>query len=289
MLPTIFGLRGTFMIYKEIKIEAQGSLDYAKLELFLLDTPADKIKIKKRPMMIICPGGAYCKTSYREGEPLAMHFLSQGYHACVLRYSVAPAEFPTQVLEVGQVMKIIHEHAEEWQVDTDNIFLQGASAGGHLAASFGIYWDQDFVAVKTGVNKECLKLKGILLSYPVITTDVRYGHLESFENLLGDRFEKCAYQMSLENQVRSSMPPVFMWHTAEDATVPVENSLLFAMALRRVNVPVELHIFPKGEHGLSLANPLVEREDGSGVQPEAAQWIYLADRWIHALCKEVKY
>lgn len=273
------------MIFKEIPIQAEGSLDYAKFELFLLDTPVDKIKIKERPMVIICPGGAYCKTSYREGEPLAMHFLNQGYHACVLRYSVTPAEFPTQVLEVGQVMKIIHEHAKEWQIDVNNIFLHGASAGGHLAASFGIFWDQDFVAVKTGVPKEWLKLKGILLSYPVITTDVRYGHLESFENLLGDRYSICAYQMSLENQVRSTMPPTFLWHTVEDATVPVENSLLFAMALRRANVPLELHIFPKGEHGLSLANPLVEREDGSGVQNEASQWIHLADAWIRTLCK----
>ena len=91
--------------------------------------------------------------------------------------------------------------------------------------------------------------------------------------------------MSLENQVTHTMPPTFIWHTAEDQTVPVENSLLMTMALRRADVPVELHIFPKGEHGLSLATKHVEREDGSGVQDECACWIELADVWLEKLCK----
>ncbi len=276
------------MLYKEIKIQVEGSQDYARLQVFLLETPIDKIKIKKRPMIVICPGGAYRETSFREGEPLAMHFLNQGYHACVLRYSVAPSRFPTQVLEVGQVMKLLHEHAMEWQIDTEHIFLHGASAGGHLAASFGIFWDQDFLAAKTGVTKEQLKVRGILLSYPVITSDNRYAHLGSFENLLGERYEKCANQMSLENQVRSSMPQTFLWHTVEDQTVPVENSLLFATALQKAHVPFEMHIFPKGEHGLSLANNLVERDDGSGAQRDVACWPELADAWIRGLCEEEK-
>ena len=273
------------MIYKEIPIRAEGSLDYAKLETYILDTPVDKIKIKKRPMIIICPGGAYQMTSYREGEPLAMHFLNEGYHACVLRYSVAPAQFPTQILEVGQVMKILREYAKEWCIDTERIFVQGSSAGGHLAASYGIFWNQDFMASKSGLTTEELKPRGIMLSYPVITSDVRYGHIESFQNLLGDKFVLCREQMSLENQVTHTMPPTFIWHTAEDQTVPVENSLLMTMALRRADVPVELHIFPEGEHGLSLATKLVEREDGSGLQNDCACWIELADVWLEKMCK----
>lgn len=273
------------MIYKEIEIQVEGSADYAKLETYILDTPHDRgLKIQKRPMVLICPGGAYAMTSYREGEPLAMHFLNRGYHACVLRYSVAPCHFPTQVLEVGQAVRIIRAHEEEWNVDTENLFIQGASAGGHLAASYGIFWNQEFMASKLQMQAEELKPKGILLSYPVITTDSRYGHLESFENLLGEKFAQCADTMSLENQVTKNMPPCFIWHTVTDGTVPVENSLLMAMALRKANVSIELHIFPEGEHGLSLANSLVEREDGSGVQKECARWIDLADAWMDKLC-----
>lgn len=273
------------MIYQKIPIQVEGSADYARLEAYILDTPHDRLlKIQKRPMIIICPGGGYEMTSYREGEPVAMHFLSKGYHACVLRYSVAPSLFPTQVLEVGQAMKMIHEHAGEWNVDVDKIVVQGASAGGHLAASYGIFWNQEFMSSKLQTKAEALKPKGIMLSYPVITSDPRYAHMGSFENLLGDRLGQCADAMSLENQVTKTMPPCFIWHTATDKTVPVENSLLMTLALRRVEVPVELHIFPEGEHGLSLASPLVEREDGSGVQAECARWIDLADAWIDKLC-----
>ncbi len=273
------------MYYSEIKVQAEGSSADAKMQVYILDTPHDRdLKIQKRPMIILCPGGGYHKVSYREGEPLAMHFLSRGYHACVLTYSVAPVTFPTQVLELGEAVKTIRAHAGEWNVDTDNLIIQGSSAGGHLAASYGIYWDQDFLAERVGLPAEELKPRGIMLSYPVITSDVRYWHADTFKNLLGDKFEQCVKTQSLENQVRPTMPPCFIWHTVEDEAVPVENSLLMAMALNKVHVPVELHIFPKGGHGLSLASPIVEKEDGSGVQAQCEQWVDLADTWLKQLC-----
>ena len=94
------------MKYLEIPIEVNGSVEDARLETYILDTPVEKIQIKKRPMIVICPGGGYEKLSYREGEPIAMQFLAKGYHACVLRYSVAPARYPVPLLELGQVMRI---------------------------------------------------------------------------------------------------------------------------------------------------------------------------------------
>lgn len=269
------------MIYKELPVKVNGSEEYAKLQAYILDTPGSEceMKIKKRPLVLICPGGGYHKLSYREGEPLAMYFLSRGYHACVLRYSVSPARFPTAVLEVGKALEMIVSRQEEWKIETEQIFVHGASAGGHLAASYGIYWNQDFMPSK-------IKPAGIILSYPVITADKMYGHQDSFRNLLGDRYEICRETQSLETQVTSTMPPTFIWHTAEDATVPVENSLLLAMALRRVGVPMELHIFPKGVHGLSLANSLVEKEDGRCVQDECKCWIDLALTWMNGLTKK---
>ncbi len=273
------------MFYQKIPVSTDGNDKAALLELYLLDTPEDKIKIKKRPMIIICPGGSYEKVSYREGEPLAVHFLSQGYHACILRYSVAPVTFPAQFLELARTVKMLREHAEEWKIDAEHIIVQGSSAGGHLAAGYGVFWRQEWIRERVHALPEELRPGGIMLSYPVITTDAEYTHMRSVENLLGDKKEEYAAQMSLEKQSLADMPPCFLWHTCEDEAVPVENSLLFASALVKAAVPVELHIFPKGGHGLSLASKLVEREDGSGVQEECAGWIHLADKWLSGLCK----
>lgn len=273
------------MFCQSIQVSVDGKDTTAILELYLLDTPQDKIKIKKRPMMILCPGGSYEKVSYREGEPLAMHFLSKGCHVCVLRYSVAPVTFPTPFLELGEAVKIVREHADVWKVDEQKIIIQGSSAGGHLAAGYGVFWKEDWMCQSLHTSSEILRPNGIMLSYPVITSDAEYTHMRSMCNLLGDKLEQYIEKMSLEKQVLRNMPPCFLWHTCEDETVPVENSLLFAAALIKAKVPVELHIFPRGGHGLSLASELVEREDGSGVQKECACWVELADVWLLGLCK----
>lgn len=268
------------MIYKEIPLKIPGSADYARLQTYIQDTPHDgSLKVKKRPVILICPGGGYERTSYREGEPLALHFLNRGYHAGVLRYSTAPHHFPVQVLELGQAVKELENHAEEWNIDLDRLVVQGSSAGGHLAASYGAFWNRDFMTSVSGNVKPA----GIMLSYPVITADAEYAHMGSFENLLGKEVSVCMDEVSIEKQITESMPPCFLWHTMEDHTVPVENSIMMATALQKVKVPFEIHIFPEGEHGLSLASPVVERENGHGVQAECAQWITLADAWLERL------
>ena len=105
------------MIYKEIPIQVEGSDKTSRAQFYILDTLPDEMKIQKRPIILICPGGGYHKVSYREGEPLAMHFLSLGYHACVLQYSVSQEAFyPTQLLEVTESVRQIHEHAKEWYI-----------------------------------------------------------------------------------------------------------------------------------------------------------------------------
>ena len=212
---------------------------------------------------------------------LAMNFLSKGYHACVLDYSVAPARFPTQLLEVEQAMKIICEHSEEWKVDVEKIYIHGASAGGHLACSYGVFWNREY-------TKHHIKPAGIILSYPVITSDPEYAHMDSYYNLLGPQYEEKKELVSLEKQITDSMPPTFVWHTDADALVPVENSLLLAMSLKRAGVSMELHIFPEGEHGLSLANHLVETIDGSGANEYCACWIDHAHKWLSNQTKKEK-
>lgn len=271
------------MIYKEFSIAEEGSLDYAKLTVYI-QQPSDDLKITKRPLVLLCPGGGYEYTSDREAEPMALSFMAKGFNAAVLRYSCAPAVFPTALLELGRSILTIREHADEWEVDKDAIIVEGCSAGGHLAANYACMWKREFVSKAllgdtSDEVKEKLRPNGLLLCYPVITSG-EYAHQGSFEHLLGDKYEEKKEELSLEKCVNKDVPKTFIWHTFTDGCVPVENSLLFATALKRENINTELHIFPEGEHGLSLANDLTLSNWGNEVVPEVEVWIDLATNWL---------
>lgn len=151
------------MIHKNISIKAEGSLKDSHLTTYILDSYEELEPNLKRPLVLICPGGAYRFTADREAEMIALHLNSAGYHAAVLRYSCAPAIFPTALLEVAESIKLLKEKAEEWHIDTEKVFVMGFSAGGHLAASYGVFWNRPFVAEKTGVKTEELKVSGLIL------------------------------------------------------------------------------------------------------------------------------
>lgn len=237
-------------------------------------------------MIILCPGGGYEMTSFREGEPIAMYFLEKGYHVGVLRYSTAPARYPTALLELGTAMGIVHGRSAEWKVDAGKIFVQGSSAGGHLAGCLGAFWDREFLSEKTKIVPERLRPAGVILSYPVISSDENISHAGSFKSLLGERYETEKDTLSLEKQVTEKMVPCFLWHTFEDGTVPAENSIRMAEALHRRGIKTELHLFQKGPHGLGTAREESRREDGSGVQEECQCWMDLAYRWMENICKD---
>ena len=272
------------MKYLEFPIQVEGSLPDTKLTVYIQDT-TEKMAIETRPLILICPGGGYAYTSDREAEPIALTFLAMGYHAAVLRYSCAPAQYPTALLELATSILMIRDNAKEWHVNPDKIVVQGCSAGGHLAACLGMFWDENFLAEKMGLDaKEHKRLKpnGMILCYPVITSG-EFAHKGSFENLLGDRQEELAAKLSLENQVTKKTPKTFIWGTLADASVPVENSLLLVSAMRKANVSVEYHLYPRGAHGLALANKLTQASDGRCIQEECAVWPQLAHTWLENL------
>ena len=206
------------MIYKKVEIKVEGYQETADLYTYILDNSVEMRPNRKRPVIVICPGGGYTMTSDREAEPIAMQYLARGYHAVILRYSVAPARYPLALLQLAKSVAYLREHAEEFHIDTAKIILQGFSAGAHLAASLGVFWKEKFI-----------------------------------------------------------------WHTVTDDCVPVENSLLFFEALHKYKVPVELHLYPTGVHGLSLANEETCHEDGGCIQPECQSWMELACTWIRNL------
>ncbi len=231
-----------------------------------------------RPAIVICPGGGYGYVSVsREGEPIARKFASAGFQTFVLDYEVKTLPYPSHLLLAGKAVALVREHAEEWHIDPNKVFVIGFSAGGHLAGSLGVLWNRDYVKAALNTEREH-RPNGMILCYPVITSG-EYAHRGSFDNLLLERkSEALLKETSLELQVSAETVPAFIWHTFEDASVPIENALLMATALRKNNIPFELHTFPHGGHGLSLANDQV----GGGPQ-ECAVWADMAIRWAKEL------
>lgn len=237
---------------------------------------------RKRPAVVICPGGAYERLSDREAQPVAFHFLAAGYQAFVLEYSVAPSYFPRALLELAWTVAFLRDRGEEWGIDDTRIFVCGFSAGGHLAASLGVFWDRAFVWETLKLTRKQIRPDGLILCYPVISFG-EYGHKVSAKHLMGPLTGKEGLEdfLSLEKQAGPQAPPVFMWHTDQDMTVPLENSLLFAWALRKAGVSLEYHVFPRGRHGIALADGETDKPAEEGyVVPSCQCWIQLACRWI---------
>ena len=229
---------------------------------------------------------AKAEQAKRETEAIAIQMLALGFHAAVLRHHVAPARFPVALAETACAVAHLRKHAAEYGVDPEKIIVAGFSAGGHLAASLGVFWDKEWLTEYTGCAPEEIKPNGLVLSYPVITSG-EHAHRGSFDSLLGEgATEEQLEFVSLEKQVTAATPATFIWHTVGDQLVPVENTMLFAAALRKAGVKFEMHVYPQGEHGLALSTEetaSVSNEKYSAahrVRPECAAWVGLAGRFV---------
>lgn len=265
---------------EQIKIQVEGSGKDVCLETYILGDVMDGARNRKTPLVLICPGGGYAMTSNREAEPIALQFNSMGYQAAVLRYSCAPAVYPTALCEVAQSVKLIREHAEDWNVDAEKIIVMGFSAGGHLAASYGVFWNESWLTEKMQCDKQLLKPNGLVLCYPVISSKEEIAHQDSIKNLLGESYPEMKEQVSLEDKVGKHTPKTFLWHTFTDSVVPFWNSFRFAEALGKAGVPMEYHLYPQGGHGLSLANEQTANEEGKGVEKVCQSWVPLLRSWM---------
>ncbi len=216
---------------------------------------------RKRPAIVICPGGGYSSCSRREAEPVALQYTAADMAAFVLDYSVKEdAGFPRCTLEALTAIKMVRENAEEWNIDPEKIVICGFSAGGHLAASAGAFWNADFAA-EVFDNVEHCKPNATVLCYPVISSGA-WAHRGSFNCLVGeDASKELLDRVSIEKQVKETYPPTFLWHTATDGSVPVMNSIMMAEAFAEKKITFELHIYPTGVHGLSLSDERTAKPD----------------------------
>lgn len=264
---------------KEIKTPLSYNVS---LTAYLLDN-YDFDKQRQRPAIILCPGGAYMMRSDREAEPIAIKMMSLGFQSFVLNYSVAPARFPTALVELASAVRYVRKNASEFNIDSNQICVGGMSAGGHLAASLGLFWNSNLLKEYNFISNE-IKPNALLLGYSVLTSG-KYTHKDSIANLLGTNSQdkNALSQVDLIKQVTSNTPPCFIWHTATDPVVSCQNSLLFAKALKENKVPFELHIFPRGGHGLSLANEESNYGKEDAIISEIQQWPNMFARWIKLL------
>lgn len=248
----------------------------AKLTFYLQENFEEIDPTRRRPLVLICPGGGYENISNREAEPVALKLLSLGFHAAVLTYSVAPAEFPVSLRQLGQAMVAVREKSTEYPIDPERIFVMGFSAGGHLAASLGAFWNHSLLE-DLSADATVLRPKGLILCYPVISSG-EHRHVSSFRKLLGSAEEKLD-QVSIEKLITEDFPATFVWHTLEDQVVPVQNTLLLVDQLVEKKIFCECHLYPKGPHGLSLGTE--ETAPDAGMYNRDIQgWPELAARWI---------
>lgn len=222
----------------------------AYLTLYVSD-----VKTPVRDAMLVIPGGGYgCVCSDREGEPIALAYLARGMNAFVLNYTVVPPDPYIPLMEASLAMAYIKEHAEEFAINPEHVYAVGFSAGGHLAATLATMWNDPVlnsrITVAPGANRPAV----VVLCYAVITPE---GHMGSFQNLLGAQVEnkEVVRAFTVSERVTSETVPTFLVHTATDDLVPVEkNALVMAAALTKEKIPYELHIYPKGPHGMALGN-----------------------------------
>jgi acetyl esterase/lipase len=222
--------------------------------------------------VVICPGGGYGGLADHEGRPVAEWLNRLGVAGIVLKYRLGPRyHHPAMLQDAGRAIRTVRARAEEWKLDPKRVAILGFSAGGHLASTAGTHFDAGRDDAADPIERQSSRPDRMILIYPVVALATPYAHAGSRRNLLGDQpTPDVLTSLSNETQVTAQTPPAFLVHTFEDTAVPVENSLLFVMAMRKAGVPVELHLFEKGRHGLGLG----------GGDPAFKAWPDLCAAWL---------
>jgi acetyl esterase/lipase len=233
---------------------APGALGSEPVDVPTLTVYLPKPELATGAAVVICPGGGYQHLASHEGRPVAEWLNEQGVAGFVLKYRLAPQyHHPAMLQDAARAIRTVRARADEWRVDPKRVAILGFSAGGHLASTAGTHFDAGKPDSDDPVERQSSRPDRMILIYPVITLAGPHAHAGSRRNLLGDSPPNdLLASLSNETQVTAQTPPAFLVHTNEDKGVPPENSLLFVLALRKAGVPVEMHLFEKGRHGLGL-------------------------------------
>jgi acetyl esterase/lipase len=207
--------------------------------------------------MLVLPGGGYGNLAEHEGTGYAEFFAAHGITAYVLKYRLGSNGYrhPIMLQDASRALRLLRTFAKRDGLDPARIGVIGSSAGGHLASTLATHFDAGRPDATDAVERESSRPDLAILCYPVISFK-EFAHSGSRRNLIGpDPAPELVQLLSNELQITKETPPVFLWHTVADKSVPVENSLLFAAAMQRAGVPFSLHIYENGAHGLGLGRP----------------------------------
>lgn len=226
-----------------------------------------------RTAVVIAPGGGYQHLSMvREGSDVAAWLNARGVAAFVLKYRLGPKYHnPIELGDAQRAIRMVRAHAAEYGVAADHIGMWGFSAGGHLTATAGTHFDAGNAAAADVIERESSRPDFLVLAYPVITLETPYGHVGSKLYLLGNTPAQADVDaMSAELHVTAQTPPVFLFSTTDDRTVPVMNSVMFYEALVKAGAPAEMHLFQHGGHGSGLAP----------ANPQLSPWTEMLIKWM---------
>jgi acetyl esterase/lipase len=248
---------------------AQGSAPADVPTISLYQPPADRAT---GAAIVVCPGGGYGVLADHEGHTVAQWLNSLGITAAVLKYRLGPKyHHPAMLNDAARAIRTLRARAAEWKLDPNRIGIMGFSAGGHLASTAATHFDDGNAQSSDPIERVSSRPDVAILCYAVITLTEPYLHKGSRTNLLGQNPDPELIELlSNEKQVTPKTPPTFLFHTADDAGVPVENTLMFAAACRKNKVPVELHVYETGRHGVGLAQDI----------PALKSWPQMLADWL---------
>jgi acetyl esterase/lipase len=249
----------------------QGAEDRPKITAY--PAPAD---LATGTAAVVCPGGSYQRlASDHEGKQVAEWLNGLGVSAFVLQYRVGPRyRHPAPLHDAQRALRLVRARARELGVAAGRVGIVGFSAGGHLASTAGTHFDEGRPDAADPVERAGSRPDFMVLAYPVISLDSTFTHERSLTNLLGPQPDaRLARELSNERRVTARTPPAFLFHTSDDTTVDVENSVAFYRALRAAGVAAELHVFATGRHGVGLAPH----------DPVLSAWPKLCAEWMRGL------
>ncbi len=260
----------------------------AELQAYIPDPDEARRHERLRPAMIVCPGGGYRLIAGIEGEPVALAWARAGYCSFVLKYSVGMENpFPRALTELAAAMKLIRQNAGTWMIDSENLSVNGFSAGGHLALSLGAFYKESFLWQELETAPEILRPRNLVLSYPSVTARARADIAAQLprprmsEILCGmpDPPSTEVEKMNVLNYISPSFPPCFIWGTQMDDILASADYLKLAAAVDEAGVDCEFHMFQNGGHAMSLGDETVRSpEEVENLSLKA--WFDLALQWL---------
>ena len=269
------------MLHKTINLSSDGRVN---LRTYIHDNNNNNFQEKKRPALIILPGGAYSFLSNRESEPVAITFMKEGFNTFVLNYSVGDySEYPNPLEEISKAIWIVRQHSDEWGIISGAIALMGFSAGAAIAAMAGTQWNTPGLADRLEIPQGMNKPNAVVFGYGASLTSTIMDDPTVFKPKLGKIATDRTPELDIVNYVGPHTPPFFIWHTRYDNHVPAINPLLLAEALQKYDLPYELHLFQTGQHGMSVSNNLSAYNEPGLRHPNVDMWVPLCTNWLYVI------